>query len=629
MEKRRVICWVLAGVLSASASLQVVADTVVTTDGRRISGEVEQTIGGYTIKTKVGAIVELKTHEVTQWIKGDAITPTAPKPPALGTPATGTPASKPATTQGASTRPADARSVDALLKQGQDAILAQDYKAARDAFLDAVSLEPRNIRAVHGMALSLMYLGDFPRAQTYMERAMAASAGKPDRALVLNNAMLQIALGNPLRALKFIKDYIEAHPNDADEPILNALGSAIFSVEEPLRRNILWNNGADLYVKYQKTVEAAHPGQKRWGVEWLPANEVDKKMADLRRNEQAAFKVGDRTDRAEDKVIDAKRKLRRQQAAYAKGNASQIEVDIAAGVLATNLTEFQKLAKEYDDAMEKVVRPVFPRVLTPVAIDDVTPPSAGSTTLAMADPAYKQAVAKAAETTAPVIKRAGSDPDENKPKPAPAVIAPPPAVVAIKNDKVEKVRLTQYAAAFAVADDLVITAAAPLENAVDFELQTNDGAALKAKVVRTDPKTNLALLKIINAPGRKLPFLLLGDSSPAGQLACLCFPTVNLFNPAPEALPGIAGAPTAAAPWTVKLSRHPRLAGSPLMVAGKVIGVVTAGRDAPADLLPALPVNAIRAFLAADAGDAGSKYVARDPSNALMQLVAIREIVNK
>jgi tetratricopeptide (TPR) repeat protein len=209
-------------------------------------------------------------------------------------------------------RPAapDPKAVETLLKQGQDALLAQDYRAATGAFLDAQSLDPRSLRAVHGLALAHLYLGDLPRAGAHMERALTMAGSRPDRALVMNNAMLQIAMNNPMRALKFLKEYVDAHPKDVDEPLLNALGSTLYLADESARKAVLWTLAADTYLRYQKVIEAGpgHAGKKRWGVEWLPAADVDQRMAAMKKAEQDVHKLGVQTDKAEERVITARRR---------------------------------------------------------------------------------------------------------------------------------------------------------------------------------------------------------------------------------------------------------------------------------------------------------------------------------
>lgn len=591
-------------------------DTLVMQDGRRFVGEVTVVGDSYSIKTKFGTTLTFKTYDVKEWVKGDA-------PAGNGKPATTGTAGATTTSGGAAgTKPsADAKTIEALVKQGQDALLGADYKAARDAFLDAVALDARSVRALHGAGLAFMYLNQFPRASTYMERALIASMGKPDRALVLNMAMLQIGTNNPMRAVKLVKDYLEAQKNEPDEAMLNALGTALFLADEVAKRGTLFNTAADFYVKYQKSVEATRPGEKRWGVEWMAAAEVDRRMGEMKKKMQIAGRLGEQTDRAEDRVIQAKRRLRQQQASYARGYATAIEVGVAQQRLTDELAEFQRLAKLYDDAMDGVGRPVFPKVLTPVALDDLSSQGAAATaTLAMADPVYKEAMAK----TSPMLpKRADTEPSEEpRTTSKPAMNEPPPAVVAIKSDKVQKVRVTQYSAAFAVAEDLVVAPASLLEGAIEFELQTVEGSAIKATLEKKDDKHGLALLRVT---GRKLPWLSVGDAYTEGPLSCVCFPMVNLFNPQAELLVATSNG-MKGKEWTVKLTRHPRLPGSPLLSNGRVAGVVMANRDTAVDQLPAVGVEAVKAVLGNQGGQGAA---ARDPGAALMQLVAVREVENR
>src|SRR5205085_3950483 len=49
-----------------------------------------------------------------------------------------------------------AKNVDALLQQGIEALSAGQYQPAREAFQDVVTLDPRNARAHHGLALCMM-----------------------------------------------------------------------------------------------------------------------------------------------------------------------------------------------------------------------------------------------------------------------------------------------------------------------------------------------------------------------------------------------------------------------------------------------------------------------------------------
>src|SRR4051794_9272776 len=44
-------------------------------------------------------------------------------------------------------------SLEPLLQQGTDALAAGQYEPAREAFLDAIAIDPRNVKAHHGLAL--------------------------------------------------------------------------------------------------------------------------------------------------------------------------------------------------------------------------------------------------------------------------------------------------------------------------------------------------------------------------------------------------------------------------------------------------------------------------------------------
>jgi len=84
--------------------------------------------------------------------------------------------------------------------------------------------------------------------------------------------------------------------------------------------------------------------------------------------------------------------------------------------------------------------------------------------------------------------------------------------------------------------------------------------------------------------------------------------------------PGSATAPKDG--WTVALNTHPRLAGAPLIAGGKVVGVVTAPRDAERNKLPAVTLDQLKKFLGPDLpSEAGSG----NPTTSLLQLVTTRQ----
>ena len=99
-----------------------------------------------------------------------------------------------------------------------------------------------------------------------------------------------------------------------------------------------------------------------------------------------------------------------------------------------------------------------------------------------------------------------------------------------------------------------------------------------------------------------------------GTFQCVGFPTVSIFDPVAEAITGSAVAPKEG--WTVRLSKHPRLGGGPLVANGKVVGVQLATRDADPTQIPAAPLDAVKKLVGAQAGPSGNA----DPAAVTMQV---------
>src|SRR4051812_20812597 len=155
--------------VAASVARPAHADTVVTKDGRRFSGEVTHPDSDYVIKTRFGE-VHVGAGDFDHLEKDGAAAPASAK-------ATVTPAAPrtPAVSAGPSAKKQiDPKTLEALLKQGHDALAAGEYKSARDAFTDATSGADKNADAWHGLGLSYMYLNDFTHAREPMEKAIAA-----------------------------------------------------------------------------------------------------------------------------------------------------------------------------------------------------------------------------------------------------------------------------------------------------------------------------------------------------------------------------------------------------------------------------------------------------------------------
>jgi hypothetical protein len=203
--------------------------------------------------------------------------------------------------------------------------------------------------------------------------------------------------------------------------------------------------------------------------------------------------------------------------------------------------------------------------------------------------------------------------------PAPKAVEPPAAEVPAEAPPApkQKVTLTTYAAAFAVSPEMLITSASAVNGANSIKLQTRDGGAVNAEVVRVDAEHGLALIR---AKGLRLTFLDLGTPA-AGKVSCLAFADANVFAPAAEQLPGTAPAP--GEKWTIRFTRHPRLAGAPLLQNGKVVGVAIGDRDSEMGAYPAVTADAVKKLLGDDAPATASTLT--DPLWAMLQLSATKQ----
>ena len=629
---------VLIGVLGLGAGIAS-ADTVVKTNGDSYTGVVTKTDDGYSVKTKAGTIV-IPADDVEKVIKEAPAPPaapriTAPSPvtptPHVSTPDADSPPAPAVVPTRAAPRVVDAKTLQALLDQGQAALTAGEYKAAVDSFKDVVSLDRNNAIALHGMGAAYMYLNDFNHAKEPMEKAIKANPSR-DRALVLNMAVLQIAVNNPMRGAKIIKDYLTVHSTVPDEPMLNAMAIALNDADGQARKGSLYIDCSLFYQMANAKVEAAVPGQKRWGIEWMPAATVDAKIDAMTNKQKEADKDASDLDSANADLDTAQKDLDKQQELVQRGFSSAYEVSTARQTLQQAITERDRLSAAYDAAIAAIPHPNFPTALSLVALDDLTPPPVRGVTLAMGGGSSNTFDGTSTDYQTPKPKPK----PRSKPKPqnnrstgdsgfgstsgGETQLPDPPAieVVQSKPTVAQKVRITSYAVAFPIAPDLVVTAAAPLQDASDIQLETADGSALKGEVVRTDDATGLALLRVTGHPLRPLT---LAATFAGGSLQCAGFPTANIFAPSGEVFRGYGQ--TAQDGWKVKLEEHPRLPGGPLLdSASKIVGVELAARDSEPTSIPAATLEQLRKFLGDDAKPAG---VFPPPVNSLLQVVATRE----
>jgi tetratricopeptide (TPR) repeat protein len=508
-------------------------------------------------------------------------------------------------------------SLEPLLQQGSDALAAGQYRAAREAFLDAIVIDPRNVKATHGLALCLVEEKQVAKAAAMLDKALTFTT-KPDRALVLNAAAANMAIRSHMRAAKLARDYLTAHPKEADEAVLNALGTALSSATATERKNRFFTDAAAFYMIANQRLEASRPGYKRFGADWYPAHEAEAKERALAAEQKKLDSLSDVVARAEDRLARAEREYERQRNMIAQrielpGNYYMAQAETAYDAARSNL----ELAQEkYDTLANSLSRPKFPPEIQMVSIDQTkTPAVSTAVAVASADPPV---VIKPKPVEVKPRPKPTEPPEKVAVTPKPVVKTPEPlALEPPRPQTPRKVRITQYAAAFPVASDLVVTSAQTVKDATALQLQMLDGQSIPAELVRKDDASGLALLRVTSKKFNPLP---LADTFAGGAVTCASFPTVDLFSPAAQSINGSAAAPKEG--WTISLNVHPRLAGAPILSGGKVVGVCVAPREAEKMKLPAATLEQLKAFVGNDAGE--PKFAA-DPAQSLLQLVTTRE----
>ena len=505
-------------------------------------------------------------------------------------------------------------SLEPLLQQGTDALAAGQYQPAREAFLDAIGIDPRNVKAHHGLALCMVAQKEVAKAQAELDKALTMTQ-TPDRALVLNAIACNMATHMHMRAAKLAKDYLTAHPKELDEPMVNALGTALSAATAAERKNRFFGDCTSFYMIANQRLEAARPGYKRFGSQWFTAEQADAKTKALATQQKKLDTLSDAIATAEERMQPAVKELQRQQFLLLHGELpgnyyierAQAAYDAAQAAVTA--------AQERYDALESSLElPKFPTEVAMVTMDATTaPPITTEVAVASVEPPKIEIKPK----PRPVKTKPAAATDTGKPTEA---VKPPEPVEALAPPKPttpRKVRITQYAAAFPVASDLVVTSSAIIEDGVTLQLQSADGQPINATLVRKDENTGLALLRV---EGKTLNPLALADGFKGGAVTCASFPTVDLFSPAAQAITGTATPPKDG--WTISLNIHPRLAGCPVLASGHVVGVCVAPRDAERGKLPAVTLDQLKTFLGSDVTPPKG---AGDAAGSLLQLVTTRE----
>jgi S1-C subfamily serine protease len=419
----------------------------------------------------------------------------------------------------------------------------------------------------------------------------------PDRLRVLSLAADDVAAHRPMKAVKSLKTYFDAHPTPPDEPMIDALGIALSQADGV--KGGLYLQAVDLFNHQTTMLEATRPGQKRWGIKWMPADEVDHLMQQRQKAQQAIDQAAANLSRISQDITSAQK----ERASLSWGIHTQRERADAERRIAERLEDLQKsqstAQEEYARAVSAMVKPDFPTTIKPADLETVA--TAGRTHSPAEPP-----VAGGSTEDPPTTPNDPVESTNSQSPPSTPASTPPPAPR----------HTTQYGVAFAVAPGLAVTSAATVAGAARLEFQTADGGSLKGEVVRVDPTIGLALVKFT---GGRVANLQLADRASSGAVQCIGYPDVDLFNPKPQVMQGTVAA--VSKQWEARFEISPRLPGAPLLQNGKVIGVVLGDRDADPAHVPAVTPEALKEFLK---DDAHPGTIATDPAAAVMQIVATK-----
>src|SRR5688572_33504974 len=108
-----------------------------------------------------------------------------------------------------------------------------------------------------------------------LEKAVGAGA---NRALIYNLGVVHLK-ENPMRAAKYIRDYLAKPTTPLDEPLQNMLGAALESAgATDAKSGTVFMELRNFYFQYDSRLAGARKdGTRRWGIHWIPAAQADAK----------------------------------------------------------------------------------------------------------------------------------------------------------------------------------------------------------------------------------------------------------------------------------------------------------------------------------------------------------------
>lgn len=504
---------------------------------------------------------------------------------------------------------------DTLLASGLEALQESHWQAGLESLSDVRALfernvkmpgralEPKYLMALHGMAVAYLKLKETPKAGELFDDTAplgAAVARSPNREMVINRAALDIIQRTKaMRAAKSLTAWLEKHPGDKpDEDLLNILGTALFIAEQHTTGKSKLDQFAQVYQKENERLEKTRPGEKRWGVEWLPQREADRKIEERTKALTQYAQLSHQAAMAYDE-------WQKLTGWYNTFSVNGVRKASLGQVQAAERT-FNGYSNQADEARKRI-----PDMTWLTSIEPVLPPlPAGMTAVAVAAPSDA-----AGGDQGPSVFSIPNITLHDAPTPA----APTPTDSGTETAPPVKpvhIAVPRYALAFPIDKTKLISSADVIGQVDKVRMVDSQGQPFTAHVVARDE--HLALLELDSGQGGFSGYLNVAQSFAGGPVQCACVPQENVFGPQPVSLSGQAVAPPTQGPWAVNLADHPRLPGSPLLDAqGQLIGVVIAKRDDLHTRLPTIPLSQIRQFLSAQSALPATPSPRPDPMNVL------------
>jgi tetratricopeptide (TPR) repeat protein len=259
------------------------------------------------------------------------------------------------------------------LTQGEGDFAAGNLDQAKEAFEKAFAADPRNAQA--GRDLAVLYLRQDKVKDAGHPLDVAATAKTLDRSTVMALAYQYIALKSPMQGVKPVLNYLNAHATKPDEGLLNAMAIALAAADARGIHSSFYTDSSRAYKKLNAKLEATRPGEKRWGVEWMPAADVDAKQKTV---DAARVTINSDTKQIGscDSQIAALQRLR-DAVVYTEGENNQTAKKAAYQRQIDQLDAQRAQATKEIDTNQKTLTDTLPKWPDNVPIESLTLPSAG------------------------------------------------------------------------------------------------------------------------------------------------------------------------------------------------------------------------------------------------------------